>query len=61
MSEEIIAWFLTLGILLFMVAWVPFLELLQSVVRGFRQRRIADSSSVQVVDADHRLGGKSKS
>jgi hypothetical protein len=54
MSEEIIAWFLTLGILLFMVAWVPFLELLQSVVRGFRQRRIADSPGVQVVNADHR-------
>lgn len=54
MSEEIIACLLTLGILLIMVAWVPFLELLQHVMRGFRQRSIADSSRVQVVDADHR-------
>src|SRR5580700_9579546 len=41
MSEEIIAGFLSLGILLCMVAWVPFLELLQHVVRRLRQRRIA--------------------
>jgi hypothetical protein len=54
MSEEIIAGFLTLGILLCMVAWVPFLEFLQHVVRGFRQRRIADASVAQVADADHR-------
>lgn len=61
MSQEINACFLTLGILLIMVVWVPFLELLQQVVRGSRQRSIADSSRVQVVDADHRGGGKSKS
>lgn len=54
MSEQIMALLLTLGIFILMAAWVPILELLQHLFRGLRRGLMADSSSGQVVDADHR-------
>jgi|HubBroStandDraft_2_1064218.scaffolds.fasta_scaffold75687_2 hypothetical protein len=50
MSEQIMALLITLGIFLLMAAWVPFLELLQHVVRRSRKGRLANSSRGQVLD-----------
>ena len=47
MSDQIFALFLTLGFLILMVAWVPFLDFLQHVVRQSREGSIANSSRVQ--------------
>jgi hypothetical protein len=36
MSDQLLAFILALAILLFMVAWVPFLDFLQGVIRKYR-------------------------
>jgi hypothetical protein len=52
MSDPFPALSLTLGLLILMVAWVPFLDFLQHIVRQFREEPVAHSSSVQAVNAD---------
>jgi hypothetical protein len=54
MSDQFLALFLTLGLLILMVAWVPFLDFLQHIVRRFRERPVANSSIVQAVNTDER-------
>jgi hypothetical protein len=41
---------LTLGLLILMIAWVPFLELLRRIVRRFRDEPLVDSSSCQALE-----------
>jgi hypothetical protein len=60
MTEQIMALLLTLGIFLLMAAWVPFLDLLQRVVRRLRKGRIANSSRGQVADADQAEAANSR-
>jgi hypothetical protein len=37
MSDQFLALFLTLGLLILLLAWVPFLDFLQHIVRQFRE------------------------
>ncbi len=41
MSDQLLALILTLAIFLFLVAWVPFLDLLQRVIRKYRETTVA--------------------
>jgi hypothetical protein len=43
MSDQFLALILTLGLLILMVAWVPFLDFLQHIVRRSRERSVAHS------------------
>jgi hypothetical protein len=54
MSDQFLALILTLGLLILVVAWVPFLDFLQHTVRGFRERSVAHSPIVQAVKSDKR-------
>jgi hypothetical protein len=54
MSDQLLALFLTLGLLILMVAWVPFLDFLRRIVRRFRERLVAHSSIIQAVTTDER-------
>jgi hypothetical protein len=44
MSDQIFALLLTLGFLMLMVAWVPFLDFLQRLVRQSRKGATVNSS-----------------
>ncbi len=43
MSDQLLAFILALAILLFMVAWVPFLDLAQGLIRKYRDTTAAAS------------------
>jgi hypothetical protein len=43
MSDQLLALILTVAIFLFLVGWIPFLDLLQRVIRKYRDTTVAAS------------------
>jgi hypothetical protein len=48
MSDQMLAFLLALAILLFLVGWVPFLDLLQRVIRNHREAAEAALRSLRI-------------